>query len=196
MGSPRLATYTTDGGWTAEQFAAPTTLFPNIVAPNNPSVINTVLIAIAPPTPSVATPITTMQVTSVVDDDSVALYGVQSTPVVITILATVVDAFALGEYLIRDVPVFWFTGLGVRLGGLSDVKQAAIALLEVGDQVSIAKTFPNVAGTTIKSEFVEGVRHVITPSGHDVTVFCGPAVVYTQFILNTSTLNTETYGLG
>jgi len=205
--SVELGSYTLDFGWTMEQFAAPTKAFPNVVAPTTPTVVNRVSIAIAPVAPAVVvattptgttlvTTATPMTVTTVTDTASVALYGEQATPVVVTLLETVADAFSFGEYLIRDVPVFWFTGLGVRLNGLSDAKQLLAANLEIGDQVSIAKTFPNVAGTAVKSEFVEGISHSITPSGHDMVVYCGPAVIYTEFVLDTSTINTDVFGLG
>jgi hypothetical protein len=43
---------------------------------------------------------------------------------------------------------------------------------------------------------LEGMTHDITPDRHIVTLYTNPARIYTLFILNSSTLDDDTKGLG
>jgi hypothetical protein len=61
----------------------------------------------------------------------------------------------------------------------------------------VTKSFPVgvVPQTVTEYLFVEGIDHEITVDQHTVTIYTGPASTYLQFILDTSTLNNDTYGL-
>jgi hypothetical protein len=162
------------------------------------SVVNTVNVAITPafPTTLDLTPTTTYATAT--DDISVETFGVSETPIVITLLATIEDAGALAYYLLRAVPAFWFSNLAVSLNTLSDANKTLIANLEIGQQIAITKSFPAgvVPSTVTQYLFVEGISHQITVESHVVTIYTGPGTIYFPFILDTSTLNNSTYGLG
>jgi hypothetical protein len=162
------------------------------------SVVNTVNVAITPafPTTLDLTPTTTYATAT--DDISVETFGVSETPIVITLLATIEDAGALAFYLLRAVPAFWFSNLAVSLNTLSDSNKSLIANLEIGQQIAITKSFPAgvVPSTVTQYLYVEGISHQITVESHVLTIYTGPGTIYFPFILNTSTLNNSTYGLG
>ena len=161
------------------------------------SVVNVVNVAIAPPAPTALDPTPDTEYATATDNDSVETFGVQETPIVITLLATIEDAGELAEYLIRSVPAFWFSNLAVSLNTLSNADKTIVANLEIGQQIAVTKTFPAgvVPQTVTEYLFVEGISHRVTPETHVVTIYTGPASTYLQFILNTSELNDSTYGL-
>ena len=161
------------------------------------SVVNTVNVAIAPAAPTTLDPTPQTTYATAVDETSIETFGVQETPIVITLLATIEDAGALAQYLIRSVPAYWFSNLAVSLNTLSNANKDIVSNLEIGQQIAVTKTFPAgvVPQTVTEYLFVEGIGHQITPESHIVTIYTGPATTYLQFILNTSTLNDSTYGL-
>lgn len=161
------------------------------------SVVNTVNVAIAPAAPTTLDPTPQTTYATATDENSIDTFGVQETPIVITLLATIEDAGALAQYLIRAVPAYWFSNLAVSLNTLTDANKTIVANLEIGQQIAVTKSFPAgvVPQTVTEYLFVEGISHQITPESHIVTIYTGPATTYLQFILNTSTLNDSTYGL-
>ena len=161
------------------------------------SVVNTVNVAIAPPAPTTLDPTPQTTYATAVDETSIETFGVQETPIVITLLATIEDAGALAQYLIRSVPAYWFSNLAIAINTLSNAQKNLVTTLEIGQQIAVTKTFPAgvVPQTVTEYLFVEGIAHEITPDTHIVTIYTGPATTYLQFILNTSTLNDSTYGL-
>lgn len=161
------------------------------------SVVNTVNVAIAPAAPTSLNPTPQTTYATAIDEISIDTFGVQETPIVITLLATIEDAGALAQYLIRSVPAYWFSNLAVSLNTLSAANKTIVANLEIGQQIAVTKSFPAgvVPQTVTEYLFVEGISHHITPESHIVTIYTGPATTYLQFILNTSTLNDATYGL-
>jgi hypothetical protein len=182
----------------ADSFATSNSVNRNYFQETTQSVVNTVNVAIAPPAPTTLDPTPDTDYATATDATSVEIFGVQETPIVITLLATIEDAGALAEYLIRAVPAFWFSNLDVSLNTLSDANKTIIANLEIGQQIAVTKSFPAgvVPSTVTENLFVEGIEHRISPEQHIVTIYTGPATTYLQFLLDTSMLNDATYGLG
>jgi hypothetical protein len=159
------------------------------------SVVNVVNVAIAPPAPTALNPTPDTTYATATDGDSVETFGVQETPIVITLLATIEDAGALAEYLIRSVPAFWFSNLAISLNTLSEANKNIVANLEIGQQIAVTKTFPAgvVPQTVTEYLFVEGISHRVTPETHVVTIYTGPASTYLQWVLgNYSITQTRT----
>jgi hypothetical protein len=181
-----------------DSFATSNSVNRNYFQETTQSVVNTVNVAIAPPAPTAIDPTPDTEYATATDATSVEIFGVQETPIVITLLATIEDAGALADYLIRAVPAFWFSNLDVSLNTLSDANKTLIANLEIGQQIAVTKSFPAgvVPSTVTENLFVEGIEHRITPEQHIVTIYTGPATTFLQFILDTSTLDDATYGLG
>jgi hypothetical protein len=184
-------------GTLEDSFVAPTASRPNQFTPLNPSVVNVVNVAIAPAAPTAGNLATTIEYAQGIVSESVAEYGTQETPVVITLLATLADAALLAEFLIRDVPAFWFGNIQIIMNGLTNAQRTTISNLDIGSQVSVTKSFPNSTPSTVTQLMaLEGISHEITPDRHIVTLYPNPARIYTLFILNSSTLDDETKGLG
>ena len=181
-----------------DSFATSNSVNRNYFQETTQSVVNTVNVAIAPTAPTTLDPTPQTTYATAVDSTSISTFGVSETPIVITLLATVADAGALASYLLRANPAYWFSSLRVQLNSLSDANKAIVSTLEIGQQIAVIKTFPAgvVPQTVTENLFVEGVDHEITVDQHTVTIYTGPASTYLQFILDTSTLNDDTYGLG
>ena len=186
-----------DVGGIEDTYVAPTPQRPNEFTPSNPSVVNTVNVAIAPPAPTTTTLATTIEYAQAIAADSVADFGVQETPVVVTLLETLDDAGDLAEYLIRPVPAFWFGNIEIIMNGLTDTQRTTITNLDIGSQVSVTKTFPapSTPSTVTQIMALEGISHDITPDRHIVTLYTNPARIYTYFILDTDELDDDTKAL-
>ena len=181
----------------ADSVVAPTVQRPNEFVPTNPSVVNTVNVAIAPAAPTAGNINTTIQYAQSVAADSIAQFGTQSTPVVVTLLETLDDAGDLASYLIQPVPKFWFGNIQIVMNGLTNAQKTTITNLDIGSQISVTKTFPKSTPSTVTQLMaLEGITHDITPDRHIVTLYTNPARIYTYFVLNTDTLNNESRGLG
>lgn len=156
------------------------------------SVVNTVNVAIVPAAPTALDPTPQTTYATATDEDSVETFGVQETPIVITLLATIEDAGALAQYLIRSVPAYWFSNLAVSLNTLSEANKNIVANLEIGQQIAVTKTFPAgvVPQTVTEYLFVEGISHNVTVDNHIVTIYTGPASTFLQWVLGTYTTTT------
>ena len=181
----------------ADSVAAPSVQRPNEFTPTNPSVINTVNVAIAPAAPTTSALNTTIQYAQTIATDSVAQFGTQSTPVVVTLLETLDDAGDLASYLIQPVPKFWFGNIQIIMNGLTDAQRTTITNLDIGSQISVTKTFPKSTPSTVTQLMaLEGISHEITPDRHIVTLYTNPARIYTYFIVDTDTIGNDAKGLG
>jgi hypothetical protein len=181
----------------ADYFAKENASRPNDFSVTSQSVVNTVNVAIAPPIPTADNLQPTIEYAQAVAAASVAEFGTQETPLVITLLETLDDAGDLAGYLIRKVPAFWFSGIQIIMNGLTDAQRTTIGNLDIGSQVSVTKTFPNSTPSTVTQVMaLEGISHDITPDRHIVTLYPNPSRVYTNFIVDTDELNDDTKGLG
>jgi hypothetical protein len=183
----------------ADFYAASNDQRPNDFTPTNPSVVNTVNVAIAPPIPTAGDLQPTIEFAQAVVADSVAEFGVQETPLVVTLLETLDDAGDLAGYLTRPVPAFWFGNIQVVMNGLTDAQRTTITNLEIGSQISVTKTFPSPSSPASVTQLMalEGISHDITPDRHIVTLYTNPARIYTYFTVGgytTTTTRTNVMG--
>ena len=178
-------------------FAKENAARPNDFSVSSQSVVNTVNVAIAPPIPTAANLQPTIEYAQAVAAESVAEFGVQETPLVITLLETLDDAGDLAGYLIRKVPAFWFGNIQIIMNGLTDAQRTIIGNLDIGSQISVTKTFPapSTPSTVTQIMALEGISHDITPDRHIVTLYTNPARIYTYFILDTDELDDDTKAL-
>lgn len=165
-------------------------------------VVNTVQVLVADPAAIAAPTTTDLQSVTASVPDSVTNFG-ETTAQLVVIADNSINpetgvTFAedLATYLIRDIPEYWFSNIEILMNGLTEAQRDVVALLDIGDQITVSKRFPNVASPVVETLFVEGIDHKITPSNHTVTLQCSPAVIVTQFILNTSELDDDLVGLG
>jgi hypothetical protein len=182
----------------ADYFAKENAARPNDFSVSSQSVVNTVNVAIAPPLPTAENLQPTIEYAQAVATESVAEFGTQETPLVVTLLETLDDAGDLAGFLIRPVPAFWFSGIQIIMNGLTDAQRTTIGNLDIGSQISVTKTFPapSTPSTVTQLMTLEGISHDISPDRHIVTLYPNPARIYTNFILDTDELNDDTKGLG
>ncbi|NBW15070.1 MAG: hypothetical protein EBR82_44420, partial [Caulobacteraceae bacterium] len=133
------------------------------------------------------------------DATSQTEFGVQTLSLNDVPLNTLAAGTTLAQNL-RDKykdPVFRFNEISVVLNGLSAANAEAVSTLEIGDLVSITKSFTVGSPSTVqRTMFVEQINHNITPNTHTVTLGLGQAQLLTLFILDTSALDDVDVGLG
>ena len=103
---------------------------------------------------------------------------------------------ALADFLLLkfENPTVNFSGFTVLLNALTAAQQDVVAGLEIGDLVSVSKSFNVGSPSTVSQNVVvESIRHSINPQRHDVTVGLGQ--IRLAFVLDTSNLNNPDYGL-
>ena len=128
---------------------------------------------------------TTQQVAN--DLTSQAKYFIQTTSITGSLLHDNTAALALANYLLEPEPEARYTAVGTNLNMLSTAQRDAVAVIDIGDTITIEKTFASGAGTTELAQelSVEGVEHTLTVSnGHSVMYFTAPTVIVYELILN------------
>ena len=125
---------------------------------------------------------------------SQAEYLIQATSYSDSLVHNNAAALTLAQYLIKPQPTPVLTSVSAPFQMLSNGERDTVAIVEIGDTISIEKTIQTSSTTTsviAQESFVEGVEHVITyASPHRVTFYTTPTTVYELFILDSSTLST------
>ena len=136
--------------------------------------------------------ITALDGKNAVDEDltSIATYFIQTTSITNSLLADQGEINAAAAYLLNGEPEARYTDVGVGFMSLSNAERDAVAIVDIGDTITIEKTFSTgVTTTSLGQELsVEGVEHAIDfASGHRVTFFTAPTTIVFQLILDDST---------
>ena len=121
------------------------------------------------------------------DAASQAKYFIQTTSITESLLHKDTAAQALATYLLNPEPEARYTSLTTNLNKLTNAQRDTVAIIDIGDTISIEKTFASGAGTTELAQelAVEGVEHSITVGGgHRVEYFTSPTVLVFELILN------------
>jgi hypothetical protein len=118
---------------------------------------------------------------------SQAEYFIQSIAVTGSLLDTDTAAQDLADYLLSPQPEATFTAVEVAFAQLTDAQRDVVAIIDVGNTISIQKQFIN--GDTlsdISQELaVEGVEHYIdTAGGHVARFYTSPTTIVYQLILD------------
>jgi hypothetical protein len=130
-----------------------------------------------------------------VDDlTSQSKYFIQAVAYTESLVHNDTAALALANYLIQGEPTATLTSVNTGFQMLSTGERDSVAILEIGDTISVEKTITTTATTTsviAQESFVEGIEHRISFSQpHQVTIYTSPTTVYQLFILDSSTLDT------
>ena len=121
------------------------------------------------------------------DAASQAKYFIQTTSITGSLLHNDTAAQALATYLLNPEPEARYTSLTTNLNKLTNAQRDTVAIIDIGDTISIEKTFASGAGTTQLAQelAIEGVEHSITvDSGHRVQYFTSPTVLVFELILD------------
>ena len=127
---------------------------------------------------------------------SQAQYGIKTLALTGVPLVNDAAGSALASFLLSrfENPTVQFSGFTVLLNALTAAQQEVVAGLEIGDFVSVTKTFNAGSPSTVSQNVVvESIRHSINPNRHDVIVGLGQ--IRLAFVLDTSNLDDPDYGL-
>jgi hypothetical protein len=124
------------------------------------------------------------------DAASQAKYFIQTTSITDSLLHNNTAALALANYLLSPEPEARYTAVGTNLNKLTTAQRDTIAIIDIGDTISIEKSFASGSGTTQLAQelSVEGIEHTITVNnGHSVMYFTAPTTIVYELILDDPT---------
>ena len=121
------------------------------------------------------------------DAASQAKYFIQTTSITDSLLHNDTAALALANYLLSPEPEARYTAVGTNLNKLTTAQRDTIATVDIGDTISIEKSFASGNSTTQLAQelSVEGIEHTITVSnGHAIMYFTAPTTIVYELILD------------
>jgi len=121
------------------------------------------------------------------DAASQAKYFIQTTSITDSLLHNDTAALALANYLLSPEPEARYTAVGTNLNKLTTAQRDTIATVDIGDTISIEKSFTSGNSTTQLAQelSVEGIEHTITVSnGHAIMYFTAPTTIVYELILD------------
>ena len=132
--------------------------------------------------------ITALDDKNAVDEDltSIATYFIQTTSITNSLLHVQGEIDAAAAYLLNGEPEARYTDVGVGFMSLTAAQRDAVAIVDIGDTITIEKTFQTgVTTTELAQELsVEGVEHAIDfATGHRVTFFTAPTTIVYELVL-------------
>jgi hypothetical protein len=121
------------------------------------------------------------------DLTSQATYFIQTTAIGDALVHNDAAALDLAEYLLVGQPEARYTNVSTLFASLTDAQRDTVAVLEIGNTVTIEKSFSS--GNTITSLAqelaIEGIQHEIDLStGHRITLFTSPTTLVFELILD------------
>jgi len=131
------------------------------------------------------------------DLTSQATYFIQTTAINDALVHNNTAALDLANYLLVGQPEARYTNVSTLFASLTDAQRDAVAILEIGDTVTIEKSFTSgVTITSLAQELaIEGIQHEIDLStGHRMTLFTSPTTLVFELILDDlvyGTIDTE-----
>jgi hypothetical protein len=131
------------------------------------------------------------------DLTSQATYFIQTTAISDALVHNDIAALDLANYLLVGQPEARYTNVSTLFASLTDAQRDTVAVLEIGNTVTIEKSF--TSGNTITSLAqelaIEGIQHEIDLStGHRITLFTSPTTLVFELILDDlvyGTIDTE-----
>jgi len=133
------------------------------------------------------------------DTTSIGEYGITNYSLNSLPLVNSTEATTLAQNLVDKYkePISRFTQIGVLINGLTPAQIQALDAFEIGDVISVVKTFTTGSPASITQDvFIERIAHQITPGIHQLVLGLGQAQILTAFILDQDELNDVTVGLG
>ena len=121
------------------------------------------------------------------DAASQATYFIQTTSITDSLLHNNTAALALADYLLDGEPVARYTSVGTAFNMVTSPQRDALAIVEIGDTITIEKTFTSGSGTTELAQelAIEGIEHTLTiGSGHSILLFTSPTTIIFELVLN------------
>jgi len=121
------------------------------------------------------------------DVASQATYFIQTTSITNSLLHSDAAAETLATYLLDGEPQARYTSVGTSFNMLTNPQRETLAALDIGDTITIEKTFASGAGTTELAQelAIEGIEHILEiRTGHKIMIFTSPTNIVFQLILD------------
>ena len=119
------------------------------------------------------------------DAASIALYFTQAETITGSLLSTDAQALTLAGYLLSGEPEPRFSGVETFFGSLTTPQKNAVATVEIGNTISILRTFTTGSPLTVTEELsVEGIGHRIDLRGETVVFYTAPTDLVFELLLN------------
>lgn len=118
---------------------------------------------------------------------SQATYFIQTTAISDALVHNGTAALDLANYLLVGQPEARYTNVSTLFASLTDAQRDTVAILEIGNTVTIEKSFTSgVTITSLAQELaIEGIQHEIDLStGHRITLFTSPTTLVYELILD------------
>ena len=121
------------------------------------------------------------------DLTSQATYFIQTTSISDALVHNNTAALDLATYLLVAEPSPRYTSVSTPFSTLTDAQRDIVAVIEIGDTITIEKSFNTGLTTTQLAQelAVEGIQHQIDlSSGHRITLFTSPTTIVYELILD------------
>jgi hypothetical protein len=132
--------------------------------------------------------------TATADDvTSIATYFIQTSSITNSLLHEQGSIDTAASYLLNGDPEARFTSVETAFMALTTAQRDAVAVIDIGDTVTIEKTFASGTGTTQLAQelSVEGIEHYLDlSSGHRVLISTAPTTIVYELILDSATYGT------
>jgi hypothetical protein len=118
---------------------------------------------------------------------SQATYFIQTNSISDALVHNDTAALDLANYLLVGEPEPRYTNVSTAFLMLTDAQRDTLAVLEIGDTITIEKTFNTGTTTTSLAQelAIEGIQHQINLSdGHRMTLFTSPTTLVFELILD------------
>ena len=127
------------------------------------------------------------------DAGSIATYFIQTDSITNSLLHVQGEIDTAASYLLNPEPEARYTSVETKFLMLTTAQKDTLATLEIGDTITVEKTFPSGAGTTQLAQelSVEGIEHYLDFStGHRVMYSTAPTVIVYELILDDAVYGT------
>jgi hypothetical protein len=127
------------------------------------------------------------------DTGSIATYFIQTSSITNSLLHEQGSIDTAASYLLNADPEARFTSVETAFMALTTAQRDTVAIIDIGDTVTIEKTFASGTGTTQLAQelSVEGIEHYLDlSSGHRVLISTAPTTIVYELILDNVTYGT------
>ena len=121
------------------------------------------------------------------DAGSIATYFIQTSSITNSLLHEASAIQAAAEYLLNPEPEARYTSVATKFLMLTTAQKDTLATVDIGDTISVEKTFASGTGTTQLAQelSVEGIEHYLDFStGHRVLYSTAPTTIVFELILD------------
>jgi len=127
------------------------------------------------------------------DAGSIAQYFIQTTSITNSLLDDAGAITTAASYLLNPEPEARYTSVATKYLMLTTAQKDTLATVDIGDTISVEKTFPSGAGVTQLSQelSVEGIEHRLDFStGHSILYSTAPTTIVFELILDDAVYGT------